>query len=75
MESLARLAMTVRRDEGRRFRRGLRSRGGVVSLQDATLVQTPVLIPSVEGCRPQAAGWFPPQDAPPSKPPSLIFDI
>ncbi|MDR0935184.1 MAG: hypothetical protein LBM98_00710 [Oscillospiraceae bacterium] len=28
---------------------------------DATHVQTP--IPSVEGCRPQAAGWFPPQDA------------
>ncbi|MDR0936718.1 MAG: hypothetical protein LBM98_08565 [Oscillospiraceae bacterium] len=26
-------------------------------------VQTPVLIPSVEGCRPQAAGWFSPQDA------------
>ncbi|MDR0936079.1 MAG: hypothetical protein LBM98_05280 [Oscillospiraceae bacterium] len=24
-----------------------------------TPVQTPVLIPSVEGCRPQAAGWFP----------------
>ncbi|MDR0935062.1 MAG: hypothetical protein LBM98_00095 [Oscillospiraceae bacterium] len=38
-------------------------------------VQSPVLIPSVEGCRPQAAGWFPPQGAtpcaPPPKPPSL----
>ncbi|MDR0935183.1 MAG: hypothetical protein LBM98_00705 [Oscillospiraceae bacterium] len=29
----------------------------------ATPVQTP--IPSVEGYRPQAAGWFPPQDATP----------
>ncbi|MDR0936007.1 MAG: hypothetical protein LBM98_04915 [Oscillospiraceae bacterium] len=46
MDCFARLAMTVRRDGGRRT-------------QDATLVQTPVLIPSVEGCRPQAAGWFP----------------
>ncbi|MDR0936997.1 MAG: hypothetical protein LBM98_09980 [Oscillospiraceae bacterium] len=30
---------------------------------------TPVLIPSVEGCRPQAAGWFPAPCA------YLIFDI
>ncbi|MDR0936022.1 MAG: hypothetical protein LBM98_04995, partial [Oscillospiraceae bacterium] len=43
-------------------------------------VQPHVLIPSVEGCRPQAAGWFPPQGvprptqptcAPLPKPPSL----
>ncbi|MDR0937144.1 MAG: hypothetical protein LBM98_10725 [Oscillospiraceae bacterium] len=36
--------------------REVRPAGGRVPV---TLVQTFVLIPSVEGCRPQAAGWFP----------------
>ncbi|MDR0935614.1 MAG: hypothetical protein LBM98_02905 [Oscillospiraceae bacterium] len=39
----------------------------------ATNVQTLVLIPSVEGCRPQAAGWFPAQGATPVQ--TLVSDI
>ncbi|MDR0936999.1 MAG: hypothetical protein LBM98_09990 [Oscillospiraceae bacterium] len=34
----------------------------VTPVQFATYVQPP--IPSVEGCRPQAAGWFPPRRNP-----------
>ncbi|MDR0935107.1 MAG: hypothetical protein LBM98_00325 [Oscillospiraceae bacterium] len=44
---------------------GCRLSGGVV----ASNVQTPVLFPSWEGCRPQAAGWSHPTSYPP-KPPS-----
>ncbi|MDR0937679.1 MAG: hypothetical protein LBM98_13475 [Oscillospiraceae bacterium] len=41
-------------------------------MKPAPTYSRPTPIPSVEGCRPQAAGWFPPQDAPPSKPPVII---
>jgi hypothetical protein len=45
-------AMTVRRGAHH-------GRGFAPPRASATCVQTPVPIPSVEGCRPQAAGWFP----------------
>ncbi|MDR0935065.1 MAG: hypothetical protein LBM98_00110 [Oscillospiraceae bacterium] len=45
-----------------------------------SIINCPTPIPSVEGCRPQAAGWFPAPSAtrprnPRPNPTSLIFDI
>ncbi|MDR0935196.1 MAG: hypothetical protein LBM98_00770 [Oscillospiraceae bacterium] len=48
---------------------GRRTREGTRKNHECNIVQTLVLIPSVEGCRPQAAGWFPRRAQPPSKPP------
>ncbi|MDR0936360.1 MAG: hypothetical protein LBM98_06775 [Oscillospiraceae bacterium] len=48
-------------------------RGGCLRRGGGCRNPRPNPIPSVEGCRPQAAGWFPPQGATPVQ--TLVSDI